>query len=125
MTFNRRTWLASLDLFTRVYMETLLWAEEDQLGDATVGDLSETLCQSIKTDCARFQADNALTLEAAYNLGKDYNEGHAGGDFCLTRNGHGSGFWSRDLGVIGETLSKACEQYPVVDIYLGDDGLVY
>ena len=46
----------------------------------------------------------------------------AGHDFWLTRNGHGCGFWDRDLpGTLGEELSKLAEAAGVLDVYIGDD----
>lgn len=35
----------------------------------------------------------------------------AGHDFALTRNGHGTGFWDRGLGDLGQSLTTACEPY--------------
>ena len=35
----------------------------------------------------------------------------AGHDFALTRNGHGTGFWDRGLGAIGDMLTEECEPY--------------
>jgi hypothetical protein len=43
----------------------------------------------------------------------------------LTRNGHGSGFWDRGLGKVGEQLTAACGPYGSSDLYVGDDGKVY
>lgn len=49
----------------------------------------------------------------------------AGHDFWLTRNRHGDGFWDRGLGERGERLSDAARVYSSVDLYVGDDGLIY
>lgn len=78
-------------------------------------------------------------------------EGH---NFWLNRNGHGSGFWdrysqttceeqaiavvSRDFSKrdalnqtcscryhVCQRLSEACKPYGSVDLYIGDDGLIY
>ena len=46
-------------------------------------------------------------------------------DFWLTRNGHGTGFWDRGLGEVGERLSAAAKVYGSSDAYVGDDGKVY
>ena len=35
----------------------------------------------------------------------------AGHDFALTRNGHGTGFWDRGLGEMGDMLSEECKPY--------------
>ncbi|NEP51371.1 MAG: hypothetical protein F6K65_22260 [Moorea sp. SIO3C2] len=56
-------------------------------------------------------------------------EDHLGHDFWLTRNGHGAGFWDGDWDnefiEMGDRLTNLSKQYPAVDIYEGDDGLLY
>jgi hypothetical protein len=50
----------------------------------------------------------------------------AGNDFWLTHNGHGAGFWDGDLpDEIGDALTKASEKYREIDLYVGDDGMIY
>ncbi|WP_435634332.1 hypothetical protein ACSC9U_18330 [Pseudomonas solani] len=49
----------------------------------------------------------------------------AGHDFWLTRNGHGAGYWDRGLGDLGDKLTAAAKTFGGVDLYLGDDELVY
>lgn len=50
----------------------------------------------------------------------------AGHDFWLNSSGHGVGFWDRDLGLLGDMLSEACEPFNHEhEAYVGDDGLVY
>jgi hypothetical protein len=48
-----------------------------------------------------------------------------GHNFWLTCNGHGSGFWDRELGEIGDKLTEACKIIGSSDPYVGDDGLIY
>jgi len=48
-----------------------------------------------------------------------------GVDFWLTINGHGSGFWDRDLGELGDKVTKICESFGGKDIYEGDDEKIY
>jgi hypothetical protein len=48
----------------------------------------------------------------------------AGGDFWLTRNGHGVGFWDRGLGELGDRLTAASKPHGSSDLYIGDDGKV-
>ena len=48
-----------------------------------------------------------------------------GHDFWLTRNGHGAGFWDRGTGPVGDRLSEAARVYGEVDLYVGDDSLIY
>ena len=50
---------------------------------------------------------------------------HAGHDFWLTRNGHGTGYWDRDMGSVGARLTEAAKSFGEVYLYLGDDELVY
>lgn len=79
-------------------------------------DISTELMARIEADCAKFQADNDLsegTLE------------QAGHDFWLTRNGHGAGFWDGDWPESGDALTEASKAFGIVDIYVGDDGLIY
>ena len=72
--------------------------------------------------CAEFREANAELLEKAEELGR--TETDCAHDFWLTRNGHGVGFWDRDLGEVGDKLTKACE-YTEVDLYVGDDNKLY
>lgn len=48
-----------------------------------------------------------------------------GHDFWLTRNGHGTGFWDRGLGAVGDRLSVAAHAYGEASLYVGDDGWQY
>ena len=138
----------ALDAFTQAYIEALFWTEEapgvsteewnateDHAegsipGDVGFADLAPESLAAIIADCAKFQADNAADLALAYDghfhrNGAAYDESSAGHDYLLTRNGHGAGFWDRDLGEIGDRLTAACRRVRGVDVYLGDDGKVY
>ena len=53
-----------------------------------------------------------------------YDESRAGNDYWYTRNGHGTGFWDRGLGELGDKLAAAC-RYREVNMVRGDDGLIY
>ena len=51
----------------------------------------------------------------------------AGHDFALTRNGHGTGFWDRGLGAIGDMLSNECKPYGAHSVILevdNDDNII-
>jgi hypothetical protein len=53
-------------------------------------------------------------------------ESDAGHDFALTRNGHGAGFWDGDWPEPAATeLTKLSKEYGEVDLYVGDDGLLW
>lgn len=122
---QRDALLANLDAFTQGYIECALWsstdASDDSGGDpldANYGpeDLSLESLQGAINDCAAFQDEMKGTLYSAYHHASGYDAANAGHDLWLTRNGHGSGFWDRDLGAIGERLSKAAKAYGGVDL---------
>ena len=51
----------------------------------------------------------------------------AGHDFALTRNGHGTGFWDRGLGEMGDMLTKECEPYGAHTVIIdvdNDDNII-
>lgn len=136
------------DKFTRAYIECALWSSTDDEGDPLDANHStdelpqETLAAMVK-DCQEFQATHEKLLSAAYTLSADYDAStdkargkiqsnydasSAGHDFWLTRNGHGAGFWDRGLRAIGDSLAATCghgTKWPGVDLYIGDDGLIY
>ncbi len=118
-----------LDEFTQGYLECALWSTLDDEGDALdsvygVEDIAPVTLQEAVRECKDFQEAQAELLQKAYTQGR-YTAETAGHDFWLTRNGHGAGFWDRGLGDIGDKLTEASKPYGEVDLYVGDDGLVY
>lgn len=116
-----------MDRFTTAYIEAALWSSTDS-SDETGGDpldenfgladLSVETLTSIIADCQAFQ------LEHAEDIGDELER--AGHDFWLTRNGHGAGFWDGDWDdEVGQRLTNASNDYGSVDLYLGDDNLIY
>lgn len=63
--------------------------------------------------------NNTTNLLHASGMASD----SCGHDLWLTMHGHGAGFWDRDLGDIGELLTKECEKYSF-HIYADSDGLL-
>lgn len=138
---------ADLDSFTQGYVEAMFWTEEapgvdteefltDEYqadmtegrtdgtipGDVGFTDLHPDFLQSILTDCATFQRDNAADLATAYDR-DGYTPERAGHDYWLTRNGHGAGFWDRtelDAEGLGDRLTEAC-QYTEVNLWFDPD----
>lgn len=117
-----------LDAFTRAYIECALWSSTDNSredgGDPldanySVGDIAPEALAEIIEDCAAFQRDQGNVFADGWT---DEQAGH---DFWLTRNGHGAGFWDRGQGPVGSSLTAAAKVYGGVDIYVGDDGLLY
>jgi hypothetical protein len=76
------------------------------------------LIANAEKDCADFQAANAEDLT-------EIDSAQAGHDFWLTRNRHGAGFWDRGYGAVGDRLTAAAHAYGSVDLYAGDDNLIY
>lgn len=112
----------SLKTFTNSYIDTMLWAEMDDSGrpmDETY-DYTDIAVESrleIEKDCKNFYAE--------FSDSWDDDEG-AGGDFYLTRNGHGAGFWDGDYPKdIGNILTDAAHVYGTQGLYEGDDGKLY
>jgi hypothetical protein len=128
-----------MDNFTRGYIVCALWSSTDNSNDQggdplddnySLDDLAPATLETIKADCADFQMSNKGLLTQAYKLYPLSGEQHApeeqaGHDFWLTRNGHGAGFWDRGIGIVGEKLTVSSKVYGSVDLYVGDDGLIY
>lgn len=131
----------TLNEFTRAYIECALWSSTDnsteQGGDPldknhSIENLPEATVKRMADDCDKFQKEQATLLDVAYVAIKKrfdgahtYDEGNAGHDFWLTRNGHGAGFWDRGLGEVGDKLTEASKAAGEIDLYVGDDGKVY
>jgi hypothetical protein len=147
----------NLDAFTRGYIEALFFTEtspaftsdewesdecqeaqrEGQAdgnlpGDVGFSDLEPDTLAKIIADCEAFQRVHADLLSAAYEHG-GYDDERAGNDFWYTRNGHGTGFWDRGLGDIGDKLGDVCgwssrgmaHPFPEVNEVFYQDGKVY
>ena len=119
MTTNKYTFYQSLDEFTTSYIESLLWSETDNANESggepldrnyDWSDFTLEALHKIKNDCKAFQEQNAELLTQA---GDDDQNGH---DFCLTRNGHGAGFWDRGYGDVGDKLTQACRPYGEMNV---------
>jgi hypothetical protein len=113
-----------LDEFTRQFLETALWSSTDWETDKplddthSIEDFAPATLAELVADCEAFQADNADDIAA--------DPSRAGHDFWLTRCGHGAGFWDGDWPHdAGKRLTAAAKVYGNVDLYVGDDGLVY
>ena len=117
-----------LDTFTRAFLNAALWAGTDDTGEPledrfTLADVADATVADAVADCAAFQATHAALLAGA-------DPAQAGHDFYLTRNGHGAGFWDRDVSVYpadpyGTRLTDAAHGFGTWDFYVGDDGMLY
>ena len=111
----------NLDEFTRAYIECALWSslDDETPMDENYGfdDLSDECLSRMLNDCSKFQTENMKMIS------EDLPQ--AGHDFWLTRNGHGAGFWDGDWPEFGALLTEKCKEFGEVDLYVGEDGLVY
>jgi hypothetical protein len=123
------TW-ADLDDFTRQYLETAFWTEEERLKEEATEsgldpdkhdfDWSSDALEIAQKECNEFREKAGALLEQA---GDDEQNAH---DFWLTRNGHGAGFWDRGYpDEIGDALSAVCKEFGEKFCYLGDDGEIH
>jgi len=113
------------------YLICALWSStdyDDKPLDAefSVDDISpETRIES-NTDIlsATMLADDACPDWREY-----WTDEQFGHDLWLTRNGHGAGFWDRySVGrgaEIGDILTDIAKTFGSVDLYVGDDNLIY
>jgi hypothetical protein len=106
------------DSFMLGFIECLLWSCTDEEGQGLdrqydKEDIGKGSLEEIKQDCDDFQESQSELLEG---LDDDF----AGHNFCLTRNGHGAGFWDCGLGELGDQLTAACRPYG--SLYLSEDG---
>ena len=132
---NRDNFTPDFDLeaFTRAYIVCSLRSSVDDNGEPldavfSADDIAPETLEKMRADCADFvegmRAD-LMEYRTAMWCHKWSGEERAGYDFWLTRNGHGVGFWDRGLDALGQRLSDAAEVYGSVDLYVGDDGLIY
>jgi len=123
-----------LDEFTIAYIETALWATNDNATEQggepldenySVDDISPETIERIKADCAKFQLENAEDI--ATFVHPQYTGGEmAGGHFFLTRCGHGitfkDGDWPKG---VEDRLYNAAKKFGNFDLYIGDDKKIY
>jgi len=115
-------------------LETLLWSstvytsEDCEPDTADQFEPSQELIDRVGDDFARFE-------DILYEAMPDFDPvddckiecdefKHLEHDFILTVNGHGAGFWDGDW-KSGDELTDLCRQFNEIEIYLGDDGLLY
>jgi hypothetical protein len=106
------------------YAVCALWSSIDdgEPLDSTysVSDIAPSTLGKMRDDVKAFVESNQRDLSAS-----GQSDAQIGHDFWLTRNGHGTGFWDRGLGVIGERLTAACKKYGEIDLYVGDDNFIH
>ena len=109
------------------YIETALWSLNDD-GEPLDKYSQEDLAPETFTAMSK-DLDNFLALIDHIPWQDYWDYGHLAHDFWLTRNGHGAGFWDRYNDGTGEEIGRALTEiahaFGTVDLYVGDDGLIY
>lgn len=129
-------WWNDLDEFTLAYIESAFWSTNDGATESggepldknyDRSDLDPDTLKKMAEDCLSFQQENADDIAQYPRRGEWSGDQLAGHDFWLTRCGHGTGFWDREYlpEDVRSRLSAAAENYGNVDLYVGDDGMVY
>lgn len=126
---NASVW-ASLDQFTKGYIEAAMWLLTDDDGndcdEMTFEDIDPDALAKVIADCLLFQTAHRVDLDAATEEDGSREDAHHGHDFYLTRNHHGAGFWDRGYTpALGRILTDAAHACGEDNWYVGDDGRVY
>lgn len=127
--FNDKTLLS--------YIATALWSSNDTVtnedGEEEIFNLDEydyTDLSQETLDYLKETLESFLTLLEEQNL-LESALGYAdletiAHDLWLTQNGHGAGFWDGDYGdKLGKDLTVWAKSMGSIDLYIGDDGLIY
>lgn len=129
--------------FCKGYMDAALWTGVDDDQEPLDSrfdrdDIAPESKRKMKNACAKFFRKNRKALKL-FTKHRQYqkHEGsvyaHAGHDFWLTANGHGTGFWDRKawdpedqaaFDKVARHLSDASEKFGSY-LYVGDDGKVH
>lgn len=92
----------------------------DEAGYST-DDISPEGWATLRDEARQFIQGEAELLDL---LPDWYGEEQLGHDIILTRQGHGTGFWDRGLGDLGNKLTDACRPYGDIDIF-AQNGRLY
>lgn len=100
------------------YLEAALWTEEEEIGPASISDISDESREKANQDVLEFMSKAGSLLD-------EIDPEQVGHDLWLSRNGHGAGFFDRGLGEVGETLQDIAREMGSKYLYRGDDGKIY
>lgn len=108
--------------FTLAYLESLIWSSDPQDGSWSDANASPDMRRRAEAECLAFLYRVGVYIDTEPTKPGMEQAGH---DFALTRNRHGAGFWDGDWPVYGDLLTGVSHSFGEVDVYIGDDGLLY
>lgn len=105
------------------YAKTALWSSTDDDDNpldewSEVNDFTREAWLDMRGDVADF-------VQANWEDVKSLDASQVGHDFWLTRNRHGTGFWDRDLGDLGDKLTSAAHVYGSSYLWQDDNGNIH
>lgn len=94
-----------------------------------VADLSDDARAEIRSDVDGFMRSNYADLHAyveirSYDPGEGSVWSYVGHDLYLSAASHGTGFWDRGTGEIGDRLHASSKPYTVPNLYLDSEGVI-
>ena len=114
-----------LELIWAGYTECAQWADipYNEEGTEEVDADEWVFSDALRYAVLDFVIENEEDVMAYADLDSYGFEG-VGHNIWLSARGHGTGFWDRGYGALGDRLDKASE-HMCGDPYMGDDGIVY
>jgi hypothetical protein len=121
------------------YVQTALWSSTDDNSEPLdsgrdMDDLAPITKLEMNRELGRFfkllelieTADDDGDLRTLSDILSEFTDDeHIAHDFWLTRNHHGAGFWDGDYGKYGDQLTAIAQTFSEVNLYIGDDNLIY
>lgn len=97
------------------YLVAALWTAE--LDNKGITDIASPSMDRARKDVTDFLT-KAEPLLKKYK--KPLTDAQLGHDFWLSRNGHGAGFFDRDLGKLGDELQTLAKSFKEINVF-GED----
>jgi hypothetical protein len=110
------------------YIACALWIEMDESEpngghpldrNFSGADITDDATATMRTEVDAFLA--GLPAHSRDGLELVMADEEVGHNLWLTRNGHGTGFWDRGLGTLGDDLANAAHALGECHLYVGDD----
>lgn len=118
-----------IDVILNSYISCMLWTEEEPLFLDENGEYSNpddiVVSEDMISEDDKYEMKKEIKwfIELAGDTINYVTDDMLGYDLWLTRNGHGAGFFDRDLPKhVLDTFEELCDILGTVDLYLGDDG---